>query len=170
MMKKIPYIFFGIAIGIMLTVSVGAYAATKGYIGKKITAEIPVYVDGQEIPEVAVVVDGKSFLPVRKTAEAADLGLELKDGKIYLETKKGIKEAGAGSVDGSINIKLIEVEHEIEGIKQLIRPLETAFEREDLMSDLEKEKKGEQLRDLKAKLAELETRKTTLEVQVTPTP
>lgn len=51
------------------------YAATTSKVGKKITAESPVYLDGQLLND-AVILEGTSFVPVRVLSEA--LGLDVK--------------------------------------------------------------------------------------------
>jgi hypothetical protein len=105
-MKKYSYLFLGIMIGVMLTASVGAYAATKGYIGKKISSEMTVYVDGQKLADAAIVVEGKSFLPVRKTSEVSGLNLELKNNSIYLQSKEQQSNGGVDPVEPSGKILL----------------------------------------------------------------
>ncbi|MCQ4363133.1 hypothetical protein KQR54_18715 [Mycobacterium gordonae] len=152
--KKVSYILLGVIIGILLTASVGAYAASTGLIGKKIAAEMPVYVDGDKIPDVAIVVDGKSYLPVRKTADIAGLGLDLKNKSIYL--------TGNEVVPVNQNTRTIEdIDSQIGIYKQLLWSAKDGLAGATTPEGIEGSTK--QVADLEAKLKELEQEKAALE-------
>jgi hypothetical protein len=129
-MKRISYIFLGILIGVMLTASVGAYAATKGFIGKKISAEYEVYLDGETTHNVGIAVDGKSYLPVRWMADTSGMGVDFKENKIYLENKKEVVTPTDTTItdtekkgDGMSNE--MSVESQLEVINGSIKKIET---------------------------------------------
>lgn len=87
-MKKLSYIFLGILIGIVLTASAGAYASTKGLVGKKIASEVPIIFNGEVVTTKGSVADGTTLLPVRAIADLFDAKTEYKGGKVFLTTEQ----------------------------------------------------------------------------------
>jgi hypothetical protein len=83
--NMIKYVIGGIC-GLMLGMAGTAYAddiATM--IGKTIDGEAPVYLDNSKV-DTAVIVDGRSYVPVRSLAEAEGKSVFFNEGGIYLET------------------------------------------------------------------------------------
>jgi peptidoglycan hydrolase CwlO-like protein len=83
-MKKLAYITLGVLIGVALTVSVGAYAASTGFVGKKITSEVPIILNGKQVADRGAVVDGKTLLPVRTLAGLIGVNVQFSGGKVVL--------------------------------------------------------------------------------------
>ncbi|WP_153979246.1 stalk domain-containing protein [Paenibacillus xylanilyticus] len=76
-MKKIAYIAGGILIGFVLSTSAGAFAdSVKSLVGKKVSGEYTVIVNGQKLPDKGAIIDGKANVPVRGISEA--LGADIK--------------------------------------------------------------------------------------------
>lgn len=76
-MKKVAYIAGGILIGFVLSTSAGAFAdSVKSLVGKKVTGEYTVIVDGKKLADKGAVIDGKANVPVRGISEA--LGADIK--------------------------------------------------------------------------------------------
>lgn len=113
-LSKVSHLLLGVVIGVGLTASAGAYAASATKIGKKVAGEIAVFLNGKEAPTKAIVVDGTSYLPVRWTAEAAGLGLEVKGKDVYL-TKKEIPNTSSNGTDGGSVEQPTEQENTVEG-------------------------------------------------------
>ncbi|KAA8750128.1 stalk domain-containing protein [Paenibacillus sp. UASWS1643] len=76
-MKKVAYIAGGILIGFVLSTSAGAFADNvKSLVGKKVSGEYTVIVNGEKLADKGVVIDGKANVPVRGISEA--LGADIK--------------------------------------------------------------------------------------------
>lgn len=76
-MKKVAYIAGGILIGFVLSTTAGAFAdSVKSLVGKKVTGEYTVIVDGKKLADKGAVIDGKANVPVRGISEA--LGADIK--------------------------------------------------------------------------------------------
>lgn len=76
-MKKVAYIAGGILIGFVLSTSAGAFAdSVKSLVGKKVSGEYTVIVDGQKLADKGAIIDGKANVPVRGISEA--LGADIK--------------------------------------------------------------------------------------------
>lgn len=71
-MKKLV---IGIFIGALLMFSGQAFADTISRVGKKVGAEATVFLNGTQLSD-AVIVDGKSFAPVRDIADAFGADVE----------------------------------------------------------------------------------------------
>lgn len=69
----------GLLFGIALAITSTTYAdEIKSMVGKNVQGEFPVYINGLELDTSAVVIDGTSFLPVRKISEYTnyDIGFD----------------------------------------------------------------------------------------------
>jgi len=86
--RKISYIFLGALIGIALTIGGSAFAASAGLLGQKITGQVPIIYNGEQISASGYVADGTTLLPVRSIASILGINAEYKDGTVYL-TKEG---------------------------------------------------------------------------------
>jgi peptidoglycan hydrolase CwlO-like protein len=58
----------GVVVGALLMVSTQAFGANINFIGKKVAGETVVTINEQEVGK-AIVIDGKSFAPVREITE-----------------------------------------------------------------------------------------------------
>ncbi|WP_339241424.1 copper amine oxidase [Paenibacillus sp. FSL R5-0517] len=76
-MKKVAYIAGGVLIGLVVSTAGGAFADTvKSLVGKKVTGEYTVTVDGKRLTDKGAVIDSKANVPARALSEA--LGAEVK--------------------------------------------------------------------------------------------
>lgn len=70
-MKKLAYIAGGIIIGVVVSTTGAAFADTvKSMVGKKVTGEYTVIVDGKTLSDKGAVIDSKANVPVRALSEA----------------------------------------------------------------------------------------------------
>jgi len=87
-MKRTGYIFLGAAIGVALTLSASAAAdGISNLIGKKVQSEATVTLDGKKI-DTAIVIDNKSYAPIRSISEASGKKVSYEGGEVRLETPK----------------------------------------------------------------------------------
>ncbi|WP_028560852.1 hypothetical protein [Paenibacillus pinihumi] len=83
----------GVVVGAALTLSVTAAADSLSYVGKKVTSETAVFLDGMPF-DTAAIVDGTSLAPIRRVYETAGYKVTYKDGKVYLESPKTASNGG----------------------------------------------------------------------------
>lgn len=77
----------GFLAGALFTVAGAAFADDiQSLIGKKIQGEAVVELNGQAL-DTAIIVDGKSYAPVRAIGEAAGYDVSMQDKKIILDDK-----------------------------------------------------------------------------------
>lgn len=84
-MKGTKLFIGGMLVGAALMVSVSAAADSLSLIGKKVTSETEVYLDGKPF-DTAPVINGTSLAPLRKAYEAAGFKVEYRDQKVYLQS------------------------------------------------------------------------------------
>jgi len=75
----------GFLVGILFASAVPAYGAVSSLVGKKVSSEITVKLDKKEIG-TAIVVDGRSYLPVRSLSDAIGLKLNVTKEEVSLLT------------------------------------------------------------------------------------
>lgn len=80
-MKKI---IAGFVAGALFMLGASSFADGISMIGKKIQGEEIVTANGEQLPDKAVVVNGKSYAPVRAIAEAAGMDVKYGNGGIVL--------------------------------------------------------------------------------------
>jgi len=76
----------GFVAGILIATVSSVGANTLSLVGKKIQSEASVTLDGKEI-DTAIIVDGKSYAPIRSVAEATGLKAGYSKGVVKLETQ-----------------------------------------------------------------------------------
>ncbi|WP_338841992.1 hypothetical protein [Paenibacillus glucanolyticus] len=121
-MKKV---FVGILIGLLLTVSTTALASgVNNLIGKKVDGVKNVTLNGETIGQ-AVIIQGKSYLPVREVANGYGSAIELeKSGEISLSSPVDNNSSSATSDVDAINKKIQDKKYEIDRTKSEIAGLE----------------------------------------------
>lgn len=83
-MKKLSYLFSGALIGAAVMLTTSAYGADiAALVGKKVQGETDIVVEGVPV-EKAIIIDGKSYAPVRSVAELGGFNVEFKDKKVIL--------------------------------------------------------------------------------------
>lgn len=87
-MKKIAYIAGGVFIGAMLATSTGVFAdSVKSLLGKKVTGEYTVIVNGKKIADRGAIIDGRANVPVRGISEALEADIKVNGKTIIVTTK-----------------------------------------------------------------------------------
>jgi hypothetical protein len=98
----------GFIIGVFLTLPTAIFADEVSNVGKRIAAEVPVILNGKELPVKAVAFDGTSYAPVRVIAEHLGLDVDFKDNQVILSSKATTD--GGGVVETTYNgIKAITI-------------------------------------------------------------
>jgi len=145
-MKKPAYVIGGVLIGFVLATTTSAFADTvKSMIGKKVTGEYTVIVNGQKLSEKGAIIDGKANVPVRAISDS--LGADIKvSGKTITVTTTESTDLSDGSVSippvnnkyaGYSKQALEEVKISIENNR--IKP--AVEEREHILKEIEELKK-----------------------------
>ncbi|RUS41842.1 hypothetical protein [Cohnella sp. AR92] len=177
-MKRVPYILLGMLVGIALTISAGAYAANSGLIGKKITAEVPIVLDGKKISEKGSVAGGTTLLPVRSLAGLFGADVKYTDGTVYLTST----EVGGAAVPEATTSPTAANQLTEEELKKKIADLDSRIEMalltynetqeviDRMSTDPNAEKEVERLQGFndqtKASIEELQKEKADLEAQL----
>lgn len=101
---KVAYIAGGIIIGIVFSTTTGAFAdQVKSLVGKKVTGEYTIVVDGTKLSDKGAVIDSRANVPARALSEA--LGADVKvEGRTINIT------SGTDSVSTEDSIDAIETE------------------------------------------------------------
>lgn len=111
--KKYFHIFIGAIIGAAIMIVGTAAADTISLKGKKIESEADVVVDGVKIG-TAILIEGKSYAPVRVIGEAAGFNVDFKDWTVILETPSEKESAPVVTEDVSdIDAKIKELQIEM---------------------------------------------------------
>lgn len=76
---------FTVVFVLLFATGIVAYADSAGMIGQSVDSTYPVYVNGQQAPMDAIVINGVSYLPTRYVAESAGYTVTFKDNQIYLD-------------------------------------------------------------------------------------
>jgi len=170
----------GLLIGFLLAIPTYALAEQESMIGKTVGAEYPVIIDGKVLEVPAIVVDGRSFAPVRAIGEAMGLNVSFENQTVIL-TNQTPQEAEKGEGEGTVpeppqttqevpefGYTLDNIDHAIESQESIIRAVKAMinmqYEKENgpdqelldaLYQDLsEQEELLEQLKTFKQKLIE----------------
>ncbi|MDN8591882.1 copper amine oxidase [Paenibacillus sp. 11B] len=99
---KVAYIAGGIIIGVVFSTSAGAFADTvKSMVGKKVTGEYTIVVDGKKLSDKGAVIDSRANVPARALSDA--LGADVKvTGKTIVITSDANGSSGINSPDSPI--------------------------------------------------------------------
>lgn len=86
-MKKWAYITGAFLLGVVVASSAGTVSAqVKSLIGKKVTGELSVVVNGQKLQDKGAVIDGKTNAPVRALADSLGAELKVEGNTIYISS------------------------------------------------------------------------------------
>lgn len=97
-MKKIAYIAGGIVIGIVFSTTAGAFAdSVKSMVGKKVTGEYSVIVNGKNLTEKGAVIDSRANVPARALSEALGADVKVSGKTITITTSEEVPNEGAAS-------------------------------------------------------------------------
>lgn len=159
-MKKVAYIAGGILIGFVLSTSAGAFAdSVKSLVGKKVSGEYTVIVDGKTLSDKGAVIDGKANVPVRGISEA--LGADIKvSGKTITITSPDEPTASEAEDNKYTNMSKQSIEESVRTLKQNLIPFNERV-RADLVKAIEQAEEAglaELANGKRAELAETDAR------------
>lgn len=137
-MKKLVYTLGCILIGFVLATSTNVFAdAVKSLIGKKVTGEYTVIVNGEKLSEKGAIIDGKANVPVRPISDA--LGADIKvSGKTITVTSEQTNSENTSTDSGNEYTGRSKADLESTRtilIEKILEP--TKAGRETLLKDLE---------------------------------
>ncbi|MBO2942821.1 copper amine oxidase [Paenibacillus sp. F411] len=142
-MKKSAYVIGGILIGFVFATSTGAFAdSVKSLIGKKVTGEYTVIVNGEMIADKGGIIDGRANVPIRGISEALEADITVKGKTITVTTSKAKTtdispakptSSSGNKYAGSSKESLEELKQSIE--KNRIKP--AVEEREHILQEIE---------------------------------
>lgn len=159
----------GALFGFLLASVVPAYGAVSSLVGKKITKEYKVTVDGVELSKKSIAVDGTSYVPARSFAEAFGYDISLQNNTVVFEsvdpepteTPPPTETGGSVNIPSETGISIKGLESKIESAKIILDTLngslkfattdEVKSQIETQITDVE-----QQIKDLEAQLAALE--------------
>lgn len=143
---KVAYIAGGIVIGIVFSTSGGAFAdQVKSLVGKKVTGEYTIVVDGKKLSDKGAVIDSKANVPARALSEA--LGANVKVEGRTINITSDIESAAVGNETSSNenNQYIGQSKTELEETKQIIAGkvlTSTKAGREEVVKGLEEVRKS----------------------------
>jgi hypothetical protein len=95
-MKKTAYVVGGVLLGFVLATTTRAFAdSVKSLIGKTVTGEYTVVVNGEKIADKGAVIDGRANVPVRGISEALGADIKVSDKTITITTEQTTDNATA---------------------------------------------------------------------------
>lgn len=121
-MKKWTYIVGGFVLGLVVALSANtAYGAVQGLVGKKVSGEMTVIVNGKKLQNKGAVIDGVTNAPVRPLTEALGVGLSVEGKTIYITTKDSPEKE-------ALQLKKSELEKSIQSTQQEIQKTKEKME------------------------------------------
>ncbi|WFR63022.1 copper amine oxidase [Paenibacillus amylolyticus] len=104
---KIAYIAGGIIIGVVFSTSAGAFADTvKSMVGKKVTGEFTIVVDGKKLSDKGAVIDSRANVPARALSEALGADVSV-SGKTINITSDGSDSTVSNSAEPTASIPAV---------------------------------------------------------------
>ncbi|WP_017688004.1 stalk domain-containing protein [Paenibacillus sp. PAMC 26794] len=95
---KVAYIAGGFIIGIVFSTPAGSFAdAVKSMVGKKVTGEYTIVVDGKKLSDKGAVIDNKANVPARALSEALGADVSVSGKTINITSEgEGSNVSGSG--------------------------------------------------------------------------
>lgn len=88
-MKKWTYLLSGVVIGALVATAGSVFAdQVKTLVGKKVTGEYTVIVDGKELEDKGAVIEGRTNVPVRGITQALGVDFKVEGKKIIVSTEE----------------------------------------------------------------------------------
>lgn len=142
-MKKRTYLLSGIIIGALVATAGSAFAdQVKSLIGKTVTAEYDVVVNGKTLGDKGAAIDGRANVPVRSIANAigADIRVEGKKILVTLEQEEHGSTSGSTNPATKGNPYLGRSKSDLESVKEIteskiLKP--TKEGREKILAEIE---------------------------------
>lgn len=166
----------GFVFGILIALPAAIFAEEVSNVGKRITAEYPVFLDGQEFSVKAVAFEGISYAPVRVIAEALGLEVDFRDRTVILTSPK--KEEGENEIlkeikkiEGELRIlgrDIANAENKVKNREMILFDAKQYGFSEEMIQEreIELQKSQAELESLLQQKSELEARKAELEAEL----
>lgn len=162
----------GLVVGLVLSFTASVYADDiKSLVGSSIQGEAPVIADGKNVGN-AIIVDGKSYAPVRSISEAAGFDVKMENKQIIMTQKSiggatvpempevPVKKPNVRTVE-QIDLQIYDIQTRISAYKAGIADTEKLIAKYPDLQDIETQK--QQLQQFKDGLAAEEQKLATLE-------
>ncbi|OKP99097.1 hypothetical protein [Paenibacillus sp. P46E] len=154
-MKKLAA---GFLAGAVLMISTQAIGASTSLVGKTIQAEYTVNVYGKKLADKAIVIDGKSYAPVRAIGELAGYKVSLSGKTISLDERQSVSSPSLAKAE-SITIGPLPTmtpDSETAVTKSKIKAIDSQIDNvvDDILSTSSKLKLDPSNTELKDKLEE----------------
>lgn len=169
-MKKWTYLVSGVVIGAIIATSSSAFAdQVKTLVGKKVTGEYTVIVDGKTLNDKGAVIDSKANAPVRALSEALGADVQVSGKTISITTadsgaladssSKSNTGSSASSTQnpyiGSTKESLLKAKESYE--KNILAPTKDSKKRqEDMLSLAQAAKDDKAIANIQAEIALLD--------------
>lgn len=153
----------GFVVGVLCASVAPAFGAVNSLVGKKVSGEYTVQVDGATLPSKSVAIDGTTYAPLRAIGEAIGYDVSFEN-KIVVFSKKTSGGDAPVSTDG-INSKRVEIEKIVSQLDALNK--EANQVRNQLMNlQLQSFSSTENADQIKTKYEELSARALEIESQI----
>lgn len=107
-MKKSAYVIGGVLLGFVLATTTSAFADTvKSLIGKKVTGEYTVVVNGQKIQDKGAVIDGRANVPVRGISDALGADITVSGKTITVTTTDTVSSSSTNEGSATVSNKYL---------------------------------------------------------------
>ncbi|KJB88573.1 copper amine oxidase [Paenibacillus sp. E194] len=159
-MKKWAYLVSGVVIGSLIATAGSAFAdQIKSLVGKKVTGEYTVIVNGKELQDKGAVIDGKTNVPVRGVSQALGADIRVEGKKILVTSKQEVSASAEGSTksDKNGNKYMTDSKESLEVLRDSIKNnrIKPAVEgRKNIVAEIEDLRKEEEKSGVKAPVLE----------------
>lgn len=103
-MKKWMSISAAFLLGVVVTLGAGDVSAqVKSLIGKKVTGEYEMVVNGKTLSEKGAIIDGRANVPARAFSEALGADVQVSGKTIYVTTDDAQANDGAGNETAGVS-------------------------------------------------------------------
>ncbi|MEO3947619.1 hypothetical protein [Gorillibacterium sp. CAU 1737] len=170
-MKDLRKYLIGAMAGAVLATAVSAGAASIVPIGKKIDSTYKVTVDGSPLPNQAIVVEGKSYIPTTDVGTATGMKVQFinKSEGIRMTSQEPVAPSVEPGQSSSVPVNPVMVlQVNITKTKNLIMATQALLA--ELTDPTEKARVQKDLDEQKAKLADLEAQLAALQASPSPSP
>jgi cell division protein FtsB len=162
----------GLALGLAIAIPIGAHAEVVSLVNQVVQGLFPVTVDNKPLGD-AIVVDNKTYLPVREFAEAAGYKVTFTDDKQVVLTKNEVSSVPTTTTDSpnvtryrQVAKELLVLGNEKIALENKLNEIKTTHATMDQnVDDL-----NQQITDKQAQIDKLVIEKNALEAQIKSQP
>lgn len=137
-MKKVAYIVGGILIGFVLSTSTGVFAdSVKSLVGKKVSGEYTIVVNGEKLTDKGAIIDGKANVPVREYSKALGADVTVSGKTITVTTTSQSEDIDQGSDNKYTGQSKTSIESSLKVLREnILEP--TIKGREEIVSEIKR--------------------------------